>query len=73
MTDPCQINNFWPRTTFLTCRLIYFQFPDDLDMLEADTTYRYMYIHTYTYIYVHVYVNMCVRIFIRMYVRSISF
>ena len=35
----CQIANFWPKTTNLTSKNIYIQFPDDLDRFEDDAIY----------------------------------
>ena len=44
----CQIPNFWPKTTNLISKLIYFQFPDDLNRLRDGAMYIHRYIHTYS-------------------------
>ena len=49
--NECQIANFWPKTTNLTSKLIYFQFPDDLNRFRDGAMYIHRYIHRYIHTY----------------------
>ena len=42
----------------LTSKIIYIQFPDDLDRFEGHTMYIYRYLGTYIDTYIHIYVML---------------